>query len=88
MAGMHKLGLLPGRDITIAASTTAGSPALACYLQQLIRIEFDVAQIANTMLEMLGQLIVGQTPPQEHVTLCPAVHLPQSSSGAARSTRA
>lgn len=76
LAGMHQLGLLPGRDIHIAATTNRGSPVLACYLHQLIQIEFDVSQIASTMLEMLGQLIAGKTPPQQHIKLRPVVQEP------------
>ena len=47
MAGVH-----PGRDLTVAVQSNAGSPVLRPYEELLIRMEFDPARIAETLMKL------------------------------------
>lgn len=47
MAGVH-----PGRDLTVAVQSNAGSPVLRPYEELLIRMEFDPARIAESLMDL------------------------------------
>jgi DNA-binding LacI/PurR family transcriptional regulator len=70
LAAFKKLGLSPGKDVHIASHANAGSPILMGH-DELLRIEYDPAEIADAMFDMLDVLISGQELENRVVTIAP-----------------
>lgn len=59
---LQRLGLTPGKDIQIATHSNHGSPVLAAWEHQVIRLEYDIRQIGQLMIAGMSQIIKGEQP--------------------------
>ena len=73
IAALVEAGLHPGREIQIATGANKGSPVLDPYADDLVRIEYDPAEIVRAALDMLETLMDGGTPPVNPVLIEPRV---------------
>jgi hypothetical protein len=59
LMGMLELGLYPGRDLQIATYANAGSPTLAAWERDMVRLEFSTARLASLLHEGAQALEAG-----------------------------
>jgi DNA-binding LacI/PurR family transcriptional regulator len=71
MKALEKLNIVVGRDIQVATLANAGSPILADYEDQLIRLEFEAQEVASQLFVMLETLMRGETLVQPLVKVAP-----------------
>lgn len=71
MTAFSKLNLKPGIDIKIATHANKGSTALLGYEDDLTLVQVDVAELVDTMYEMLETRIAGKELPLQRVSLVP-----------------
>lgn len=71
LVALQELGLQPGRDITIATHANTGSPILYGYLDKLISLETDPAEVVNTLFALLDAVIAGNPPTEPWIFLKP-----------------
>lgn len=71
VTALQAAGLQPGRDVRIVTSENRGSPVLEPYLDGLVRIVLDPAELIRAALGMLEILMDGGTPPKRKVLVGP-----------------
>ncbi|RYG57312.1 hypothetical protein EON80_28415 [bacterium] len=64
---------MPNRDVLIATHTNIGSQTLFGYDKSLVFLDFDPAQVAAAMFEMLETLMAGETPESSVVSIAPTL---------------
>ncbi len=73
LTALAQLGIRPGLDVKIASHTNVGSQTLFGYEKSLVLLEFDPAQVAAAMFEMLETLMADETPENAVVSIAPTV---------------
>jgi hypothetical protein len=68
LAAMHRLGIMPGRDVIIGTHANKGSTVLLGYEDLLVRAEFDALDIVRAMFAKLDLLLEGKRP-EERFTI-------------------
>ena len=71
LAALHKLGLYPGKEVTVATHANLGSAALAGYAPSLLLLQVDPTAIARQMITALEQMLRGPLPPPFEYLLPP-----------------
>ena len=75
LVGLHKAGLVAGRDVIIATLANRGSAALMGHEEELIRLELDPEAIARAMLDQLDRVLAQPTTIVAPVAVPPAVRV-------------
>jgi DNA-binding LacI/PurR family transcriptional regulator len=75
LAAMHRLGIVPGRDVMIGTHSNRGSTILRGYEDLLIRSEFDPLEIVRAMFAKLDRLMAGIRPEQQFTYVHPRLQM-------------
>ncbi len=62
LMALYRIGLRPNRDIKIATHSNAGSTALLAWHPEIIRVEFDPAEIVRYLFETLDAMMNNEAP--------------------------
>jgi DNA-binding LacI/PurR family transcriptional regulator len=76
LAAFRRLGIAPGRDVTVASHANAGSPILFGYEREIARVEVDAAAIVREMFRVLDDAMDGPRRRAEDVRLQPTLREP------------
>jgi len=78
LEGLRELDLTVGKDVRIATLSVRGSKVLAGSEEQMIRLEFDPAEAADTMFQLIDDVALGRPVHGEVRSLQPR-HIPRES---------
>ncbi len=62
LLALAQMGIRPGRDVLVASHSNKGTPLLLESANDMIRIEFDPAELVQRLFDMLETLMAGQIP--------------------------
>ncbi len=68
---LHELGVRVGEDVKIVSHANRGSPALFGLSKYISMVEFDPAEIVQTMFGALEHILSGESPSQSVITVRP-----------------
>jgi DNA-binding LacI/PurR family transcriptional regulator len=75
MAALQKLDIVPNQDIIIASHANTDSPVLQAYEDDLILVEYDTAEIVQTMFRHLETLLRGEQVENPRTLIVPKVRI-------------
>jgi DNA-binding LacI/PurR family transcriptional regulator len=75
MAALQKLDIVPNRDVIIASHANTDSPVLQAYQDDLILVEYDTAEIVQTMFVQLETLLRGEVLESPHTIIRPKIRV-------------
>jgi DNA-binding LacI/PurR family transcriptional regulator len=73
MPSLLRLGIVPNRDIIIVSHANTDSPVLQAYQDDLTLVEYDTAEIVQTMFDHLETLLRGEELKNPHTIIAPKV---------------
>jgi len=62
LLALAQMGIRTGHDVLVASHSNKGTPLLLESVNDMIRIEFDPAELVQRLFDMLETLMAGQTP--------------------------
>ena len=62
LLAMSRMGIRPGRDVLIASHANKGTSAFLGDEENIIRLEYDPAEVVEHLFEVLETLMDGKTP--------------------------
>ena len=77
LAALRKMRIEPGRDVKIATHANAGSSILMGYEDAITRLEFNSAELIETMFALLEAWMRGEKPAENIHYLQPKLRLPE-----------
>ena len=77
LAALRKMRIEPGQDVKIATHANAGSSILMGYEDSITRLEFDSAELIETMFALLETWMGGEKPAENIHYLHPKLRLPE-----------
>lgn len=74
LAALHRLGVVPGRDVAIASIANRESPILLGHEAELFLIEYDPREFVEAMFSRLEDLMDGKPTPEGAISIVPRLH--------------